>query len=35
MIVEALIGVCFFAAIVAVVSVPWMTVDSYIERAEH
>lgn len=35
MIVESLIGVCFFAAIVALLSIPWMNADQQIEHADH
>jgi hypothetical protein len=35
MIVESLIGVCFFAAIVAMLSVPWMSVSDHIDDPEH
>jgi hypothetical protein len=36
MILDALIGACFFAAIVAVLSVPWMnTPDEPVEPRRH
>jgi hypothetical protein len=35
MIVDALIGVCFFAAIVSLIAIPWMNVDQHIEQTEH
>jgi len=34
-VVEALIGVCFFAAVVAMLSVPWMNTAEVHHHAEH
>ncbi len=34
-VVEALMGVCFFAAVVAVLSVPWMNSGDVHHHKEH